>query len=71
MKKGVLLLIISASLILVFAVFFLLRPKNYKLIDINADNYEEMLKINNKSIYSSGIDNCIPDKISILKRRKR
>ena len=60
---------IISILILGVLTFFLLHSFTYSMLDINADNYRKKLKENTTSIYESYIDNCIPDKISILQSR--
>lgn len=64
MKKkyviGIILILFLVSIIV-----FSLHLYRYSLLDINADNYLELLTENKTSIDKSGIDDCIPDKINL------
>ena len=51
-------------LILVIAIFTLAIQK-YSLLDITADNFADILELNESSVFQSGIDQCIPDKITL------
>lgn len=58
--------IISGSVIVVVLVIFFLHFQTYSTPDIDADNYKSKLKETNDLIWESGIDNCIPENISLL-----
>jgi len=62
MKK---VIIIIGSIVVAF-VLLVLHSQTYSLLDIEADNYKHKLKETNDLIWESGIDNCIPENISLL-----
>lgn len=65
MKKKI-IIITLAIVIILLASATILYFQEYSLLQINADNFDKRLKRNEEAIYKCGIDNCIPDNITLL-----
>jgi aminopeptidase C len=64
MKKTFLVTLISL-IVVAAATFFILNSQTYSMLDIDADNFRQKLKLSSHGIYEAQITWRIPDKIDL------